>query len=166
MRSHLPVVLAISGVMLVFQYFAGNAASPLRRGDLSAAQLWLGVPLAFVWLAIEAGLVEEFFFRGLLQARLAAWFRSEVAAVVLMALTFAVAHAPGMIFRGAGVVEGLGANPSALDAIAYTITTIGPIAILFGFIWARTKNLFALILIHAAIDLFPNVTPLVRAWGL
>ena len=166
LRTHLPVILAVSAFMLLFQYFAGNAAAPLRRGELSSTQLFLGLPLAFIWLAIEAGLVEEFFFRGLLQARLSAWFRSEITGVVLMSIAFGLAHAPGFIFRHAGEVEGLGPNPSALDAIAYSIATVSIIGILFGVIWARTKNLIALILIHAAIDLLPNVTPFIRTWRL
>jgi membrane protease YdiL (CAAX protease family) len=165
-RTHLPVILVISGFMLVFQYFVGNAAAPIREGRLTSTQLAAGLPLAFIWLAIEAGFVEEFFFRGLLQARLSAWFRSEVTGVVLMSLAFGLAHAPGFIFRNAGEVEGLGANPSALDAIAYSIATIAIIGILFGVIWARTKNLIALILIHAAIDLLPNVSGFVKTWRL
>ncbi len=53
-------------------------------------------------------------------------------------------------------MEGLGANPSALDAIAYSIAVLSVSGILFGVIWARTKNLFALMLIHAAGDLLPE----------
>jgi CAAX protease family protein len=163
-RSHLPVILVVSVAILAFQYFFGGGAAPLRQGQLSRHQLFVGLPLAFIWLAIEAGLVEEFFFRGLLQARLSAWFKSEVTAVVIMSLAFGLAHAPGFIFRSAGEVEGLGANPSALDSIAYSIATLSVAGVLFGVIWARTKNLGALIIIHAATDLLPNVTPFVKTW--
>lgn len=163
-RSHLPVIVVIGGAILAFQYFFGGGAAPLRRGELSAQQLIIGLPLAFIWLAIEAGFVEEFFFRGLLQARLSAWFKSEVSAIVIMSLAFGLAHAPGFIFRRAGEIEGLGTNPSALDAIAYSIATLSIAGILFGVIWVRTKNLIALIIIHAAIDLLPNVTPFVKTW--
>ncbi len=163
-RSHLPVIVLVSAAILAFQYFFGGGAAPLRQGQLSSRQLLLGLPLAFVWLAIEAGLVEEFFFRGLLQARLSAWCKSEVSAVVIMSLAFGLAHAPGFIFRSAGEVEGLGANPSALDAIAYSIATLSIAGILFGVVWARTKNLIALIIIHAATDLLPNVAPFVKTW--
>ncbi|MGZ4966652.1 MAG: CPBP family intramembrane glutamic endopeptidase [Chthoniobacterales bacterium] len=164
LRSHLPVILLVGAAFLAFQYFFGGGAAPLRRGELSARQLVIGLPLAFVWLAIEAGLVEEFFFRGLLQARLSAWFKSEVSAVVIMSLAFGLAHAPGFIFRQAGEIEGLGTNPNALDAMAYAIATLSVAGILFGVIWARTKNLVALIIIHAAADLLPNVTPFVKTW--
>jgi membrane protease YdiL (CAAX protease family) len=164
--SHLPVVLVVSGAILAFQYFLGGAAAPLREGKFTVHQLLLGLPLCFAWLAIEAGLVEEFFFRALLQSRLSAWFRSEVTGVVLMALVFGLAHAPGFIFRHAGIVEGLGANPSVLDAIAYSIVTLAVSGVFFGIIWARTRNLAALIIIHAATDLFPNLSDFVRTWSL
>ena len=111
-------------------------------------------------------MVEEFFFRALLQARLSAWFRSEITGIALMAIVFGLAHAPGFIFRHAGAVEGLGRNPSALDAIAYSIVILAVSGVFFGIVWARTKNLFALITIHAATDLLPNLAGFVRTWGL
>lgn len=165
-RSHLAVVLVLSAAILAFQFYLGGGAAPIREGKLSAHQLLLGIPLCFLWLAIEAGLVEEFFFRALIQARLSAWYRSEITGVVLMALVFGLAHAPGFIFRHAGVVEGLGANPSPLDAIAYSIVILSVSGVFLGIIWARTKNLFALIIIHAATDLLPNLAHFVRTWGL
>src|SRR5436190_20197362 len=163
---HLPVVLVVGGALLAFQYFLGGGAAPVRHGNFSAHQLLLGLPLCFIWLVIEVGLVEEFFFRALVQSRLAAWFKSEVNGVVLMSLVFGLAHAPGFIFRQAGSVEDLGANPSALDAIAYSIVVLSVSGILFGLMWARTKNLFALMLIHAAADLLPNFANFVQVWKL
>ncbi len=165
-RTHLPIVLVGSGVLMAFNYFLGGAAAPLREGKFSGVQLLTGIPLCFIWLAIEAGLVEEFFFRAFLQTRLSAWFRSEITGVVLMSLIFGLAHAPGFIFRHAGTVEGLGANPTALDAIAYSIATLAVSGVVFGVIWARTRNLFALMLIHAAGDLFPNLSDFIKIWGL
>lgn len=164
--NHLPLVLVVGGALLAFQYFAGGAAAPVRHGEFSAYQLLLGLPLCFIWLVIEVGLVEEFFFRALVQTRLAAWFKSEVTGVVLMSLVFGLAHAPGFIFRQAGSVEGLGPNPSALDAIAYSIVVLSVSGILFGVMWARTKNLFALMLVHAAGDLLPNFANFVQVWQL
>ena len=164
--SHLPVVLVVGAALVAFQYFVGGGAVPVRNGDFSTHQLLVGLPLCFIWLVIEVGLVEEFFFRALVQSRLAAWFKSEVSGVVLMSLVFGLAHAPGFIFRQAGSVEGLGANPSALDAIAYSIVVLSVSGILFGVMWARTKNLFALMLIHAAADLLPNFANFVQVWKL
>ena len=64
-RTHLPIVLVASCAVLVFNYFLGGAAAPLREGKFSTLQLLAGIPLCFIWLTIEAGLVEEFFFFGL-----------------------------------------------------------------------------------------------------
>jgi membrane protease YdiL (CAAX protease family) len=164
--NHLPMVLIVGITLLVFQFFLGNAAAPIRQGKFSAWQLLIGLPLCFTWLVIEVGLVEEFFFRALLQSRLAAWFKSEVSGVVLMSLAFGLAHAPGFIFRGAGTVEGLGATPTAVEATAYSIVILAVSGILFGVMWARTKNLIALMLLHAAGDLLPNLAEFVNVWQI
>jgi len=39
--------------------------------------------LVYLWLVVEVGLVEEFFFRALLQSRLSVFLRSEVSGIVL-----------------------------------------------------------------------------------
>ena len=162
--SHLPVVLVVGGAFLCFQYFFSGGGAAFRREHFTASQLFVGLPVCFVWLLFEVGLVEEFFFRGLVQSQFAAAFKSEVSGVVLMSLIFGLAHAPGFIFRQAGEVEGLGSNPSALDAIAYSIVVLAVSGITFGIIWARTKNLYAVMLIHAAGDLLPNFAGFVRTW--
>jgi membrane protease YdiL (CAAX protease family) len=164
--EHLPVVLALSAAILLFQFFLGGGAAPLRHGEFSARQLVIGLPLCFVWLFIEVGLVEEFFFRALLQERLAAWFKSEVTGVALMALLFGLAHAPGFILRHAGLEEAIGSNPSAADSIAYAIVVLSVGGIFFGVVWARTKNLFAVMFIHAATDLLPNLKEFVETWRI
>jgi len=164
--NHLAVVVILSGAILVFQYFLGLGAAPIRRGELNVGQLAIGIPLAFIWLFIETGLVEEFFFRGLVQSRCAAWFKSEVSGVAVMALLFGLAHAPGFIFRQAGLKDALGPNPSAIDAIAYSIVILSVSGIFLGIVWARTKNLWALMFIHAAADLLPNLKDFVTTWGI
>ncbi len=165
-HDHLPAVLVLSGAILLFQYFLGNGAAPLRRGEFNAHQLLLGLPLCFGWLILEVGLVEEFFFRALVQSRLAGWFRSEVSGVALMALIFGLAHAPGFILRHAGTAESLGPNPSVGDSIAYSIVVLSVGGIFLGIVWARTKNLFAVMIIHAAADLLPNVSEFIRTWKI
>ena len=162
--THLSVVVVVGGAFVAFQYFLSGGGAAFRHGQFTVNQLLVGLPLCFIWLFVEAGLVEEFFFRALVQSHLAAAFKSEVSGTVLMALIFGLAHAPGFIFRHAGEVEGLGSNPSALDAIAYSIVVLAISGVTFGVIWARTKNLFAVILIHAAGDLLPNFAGFARTW--
>lgn len=163
-HSHLPVVLVVGGAFLAFQYFLSGGGASFRQGHFTAYQLLLGLPLCFIWLFVETGLVEEFFFRALVQSQLAAAFKSEVSGIVLMSLIFGLAHAPGFIFRHAGEVEGLGSNPSAFDAVAYSIVVLAVSGLTFGVIWARTKNLLVVMLIHAAGDLFPNFAGFVQTW--
>jgi hypothetical protein len=87
-RSHLPVVVAVSVAFLAFQYFVSGGGASFRQGHFTFYQLFLGLPLCFIWLFIEAGLVEEFFFRALVQSRFAAAFESEVSGIVMMSLIF------------------------------------------------------------------------------
>jgi membrane protease YdiL (CAAX protease family) len=162
--SHRPVVLVVGGAFLAFQYFFSGGGASFRHGHFTTYQLLLSLPLCFIWLFFEAGLVEEFFFRALVQSHFAAALKSEVSGVVLMSLIFGLAHAPGFIFRHAGEVEGLGSNPSAIDAVAYSIVVLAISGVTFGVIWARTKNLFAVMLVHAAGDLLPNFGDFVKTW--
>ncbi len=157
-------VLVIGAAVIGFQYMAGGAAAPFREGKYAADALQFGLPLAFAWLVIEVGLVEEFFFRAVLQERLSALFKSDVAGLFVMALIFGLVHAPGMVLRGAGVQEGLGANPDMLTAAAYTITVQAVAAFMFGILWLRTRNLLAVMLVHAAMDLLSNAPDLLRAF--
>lgn len=162
--SHLPVVIVVGGAFLVFQYFVSGGGAAFRREHFTAFQMVVGLPLCFIWLLLEVGLVEEFFFRALVQSQLAATFKSEVSGIVLMSVIFGLAHAPGFIFRHAGELEGLGPHPGALDAVAYSIVVLTVSGITFGVIWARTKNLFALMLVHATGDLLPNFGNFIQTW--
>ncbi len=158
--------LLIGLAICAFQYFAGQAAAPIRHGEIAGPALWLGLPLTFAWLMVEAGLVEEFFFRAVIQTRLAAWFKSEIAGVFAMALIFGLIHAPGIILRGAGGVEGLSANPGVAEAVAYTVVTQAVGAFYLGIIWLRTRNLPAVMIVHAATDLLPALPGFLKPFGL
>ncbi len=159
-------VLVVGGALCVFQFYAGSAAAPFREGKIAEEAMWVGLPLAFVWLAFEVGMTEEFFFRAIVQERLSAFLRSDVAGLMLMALVFGLVHAPGIVLRGAGVVEGLGAHPDIWEAAAYTIAVHSVAAFMFGIVWLRTRNLVAVVLIHAATDLLSNSVELMGAFGL
>jgi len=158
-------VIVIGVAVCAFQYGAGSAAAPFREGKYAVEALQVGLPLAFVWLVFQVGLVEEFFFRAVLQERLSAFLRSDVAGLFVMALIFGLVHAPGMVLRGAGVAEGLGSNPDMLTAAAYTVAVQSVAAFMFGILWLRTRNLLAVMLVHAAFDLLSNAPDLLRAFG-
>ena len=154
----------MSLVLILFQTVFGRGVSEIRHSGLPLWAVSVGLPFAYVWLFVEVGLVEEFFFRALLQSRLSALLRSEVAGIVLMALLFGLAHAPGLHFRSAVTLEGLGPHPSWLVAIGYSIAVTSIAGIFLGILWARTRNLLVLMLVHAAGDLVPNLVHFLKAW--
>lgn len=164
--KHLTIFLVMALALAVFNYFAGRGASPLREGLASSTQLLIGIPLLFLWDYLEVGLGEEFFFRGLLQNRLSVLLRSPWGAVFVTALLFGLVHAPGMYLRGAGVIEGIGGDPSLLTCIGYCIAVQSIPGIFFGILWMRTRNLWILMGIHAITDLVPHLYGFIVNWGI
>lgn len=129
----------------------------------SAITLAWTIPASFIWVALEAGLSEEFLFRAVLQTRLAAALRSELGAVVLGALIFALAHVPGLYLRGAPGVDGYSTDP--LQVTAFTIAALSPIALLFGVLWTRTRSLLLVVLLHGVVDFLPNLADFIPIWS-
>lgn len=123
--------------------------------------IW-AVPLGFIWITLEAGACEEFLFRGVLQTRLTSWFNSAWAGVIVTSLLFGLAHAPGLFMRGGPGVDGWSADP--LQVVAHTIAVLSPIGITFGLIYARTKSLLLVILLHGLVDVLPNLAEFVQTW--
>jgi membrane protease YdiL (CAAX protease family) len=130
----------------------------------SVAVLAWAAPASFVWIAVEAGFCEEFLYRAVLQSRLAAFFRTELGAIVIGALLFALAHAPGLYLRGGPDTDGWSTNP--LQVAAYTIATLSPLALLFGTLWARTRSLLLVVLLHGCVDVLPNLPDFLKVWAV
>ena len=135
-----------------------------QLAGLHAAAPMLAITIggSFVWLAIEAGLCEEFLFRAVLQTRLAAVFNSETAAVATAALVFALVHVPGLWMRDGASVAGHSAN--LVQVIAYAIAVLSPAGLFLGFVWARTRSLLLVVLLHACVDALPNAADFARTW--
>ncbi|WP_395645171.1 lysostaphin resistance A-like protein [Terricaulis sp.] len=123
--------------------------------------LWIG-PLSYVWITIEAGLCEEVLYRAVLQTRLTAFFNSPWAGVIATSILFALAHAPGLYLRGGAETHGAAADP--IQVAAYTIAMLSPISLLFGLLYARTKSLLLVILLHGMVDVLPNMSEFIRTW--
>ncbi|HET7843643.1 MAG TPA: CPBP family intramembrane glutamic endopeptidase [Xanthomonadales bacterium] len=151
-------------LLFLLQVTIGRGPAAIRALDAPTWLIAAAVPLAFLAMSLEAGLCEEFLFRVLLQTRLAAWLRNESAAIVLMSLLFGLAHAPGYVLRGAHLMEGMSGPPDALTAIAYSIVVVSPIGLMFGVLWARTRSLALVVLVHGFTDLIPNLAPFVKTW--
>jgi membrane protease YdiL (CAAX protease family) len=163
-RQHLRVVLWLSLVPIPLQLMVGNGLSQIRQAELNLWQLAIGMLVAYVWLLVEVGLVEEIAFRVLLQSRLAALSRSEATGVILMVVFFGLTHAPGLYFRIGRTIEVIGPSPSPLMAVGYSILIISVTGFYLGILWARTKNLVVLMLVHAAFDVIPELADILEAW--
>ncbi len=163
---HMMALLGMSVLLLAFQSILGRGLRDIVSAHVSAPVLLFGVPLVFVWLALEVGVVEEFFFRVLVQTRLAAVLKSELGAIVLMALIFGLAHAPGLYLRTRLTQEGLASHPSLLMAVGYSIVITSVAGLFVGVLWARTRNFAAVVVIHAIGDLLPNFLPTLRSLRL
>lgn len=162
LRFWLPLVVlgvALLGLLMVI-------SPSLKRinelGLTPEAWLWAG-PGTFLWLVLTVGLCEEFLFRAVLLTRLTAFLKSATGAVVIGAILFGLAHAPGLFLR-ADPGE-FGASPDPLLVAAYTIAVLSPTGIFFGVLWARTRSLWLLVLLHVCVDFLPNLPRFVQSYG-
>ncbi len=153
---------ALSGLQIVF----GSGVKRVVALDLPPPLLALAIVASFVWLSIEAGLVEEYFFRAALQTRLERATGCAAGGIALAALLFGLTHAPGLYLRTGLTHETLGPHPSLLQAVCYAIVMLSPPGIFFGVLWSRTRNLLLLILLHGAADLLPNLPDVVRTFRI
>jgi uncharacterized protein len=158
--------LWMSLAVLLMQSLLGRGLHDIRSAHLPAWAIALATPLSFAWLLVEVGIVEEFFFRVLLQERLAALLRSAWGGLVLAALIFGLVHAPGFYLRTAATQESLGSHPSLLMATGYAIVITSLAGLFLGVLWMRTKNLAVVAIVHAAGDLLPNLVPWAKAFHI
>ena len=156
------LVLALAA--LAIQALLGSQFRRLLVGTYSDIELLVGGALCFAWMSLEAGLVEEYFFRWFLQSRLAAWAGSEISGLFLGALVFGLAHAPGIVLRGAGAVEGLGDSPGLATTLACVVVTQGVAGLAFGVLWSRTRSLLLVVLLHGFFDALSNTASFIDTW--
>jgi CAAX protease family protein len=164
-RRRLWIAFAIMALAaLAVQALLGSQFKRLLQGDFTSAQVAIGGALCFAWMSVEAGVVEEFFFRWFLQGRLAAWAGSEVSGIFLSALLFGLAHAPGILLRGAGALEGLGESPGIGTALSYVIVTQGVAGLAFGVLWSRTRSFVLVVALHGFFDALSNTASFIETW--
>lgn len=164
-RGGARVLLVMGALLLGVQLLVGRGWAAVTALPSPAWQVAALAPLALAWMVVEAGLTEEFLFRTLLQTRASTALRSEVAGVLAMAIAFGLAHAPGYVLRGAHLAEGMAAAPGALRAAAYAFAVVSPMGLAFGVLWARTRSLLLVALLHGWFDLVPNLAGFVRTWA-
>lgn len=105
-RETLLTFFVLPVVVVLFQYYFSGGAEPIWKGQFAFGQLIITWPLLFLWLFIEARLVEEFFFRAVLQSRMAAMLKSPASDIETSSIIFGLAHEPGLYLRAAEI-EGI-----------------------------------------------------------
>jgi membrane protease YdiL (CAAX protease family) len=120
---------------------------------ITSGKILVYLPLVVVLLFVTAGFTEEFFFRGVLQTRLAAWWGRELWAAIAAAVLFGLYHFPYLYFLSSSSLRGhaLGAlGECGMDALA---------GLAIGLVyWRSRKNLLAAVLTHVLIDVLPALT--------
>lgn len=150
---------------LSFEYFFSSGAAAIREHRYNFIQLAKAIPLCFLWLFIEVGLVEEFFYRAIIQSRLTSYFKSAWAAILTSGLIFAISHLPGLYLRG-GESEGIDHPLSIMFWACYCIANMSVAGIALGIVWWKTKNLYLVMGLHAMLDLLPNLPSFISIWHL
>ena len=162
-RGVLLSLVVFSVVLVVAVAMLNSSFEQLSDRGLSNAAIVGWVLFAWGWVAVEAGVCEEFLFHGLLQSRLTAWCGSAPFAIVATVVIYALAHVPGFYLRGGDAVA---LQASGLpQIIALTIAGLGPIALLLGILWHRTRSFLLVVIVHGAIDAMPAVDKMIRIWS-
>ena len=156
-RAVLGMGLLLAGFQLVF----GRASQELADLAPSVTEVVLATVLGLVWLIVEVGLVEEFFFRAMLQERLTAWLGSAPRAIVATAALFGLTHVPGLYLRPETTGEAVSGHTLGA-AIGYGLLLTSVTGFFLGVLWQRTRNLAALALVHAVNDLVPGLADVIR----
>lgn len=156
------VVLCV--VFILLQLVIGRGLKDMKASGYSVGALIGAAPLVFGWLVFEVGVVEEFFFRALLQTRIARLLRSEAAGIVIASVLFGLVHAPGFYLRTLASQETVGAHPSILMAAGYAIVVTSAAGIFMAVLWSRTRNFAIMVAVHAAGDLVPGIVPMLDAF--
>jgi membrane protease YdiL (CAAX protease family) len=161
-RGVLLTLGAFSVLMIVLVSLLNSLFDELRAKGLSPFGTVGWILAAWIWMALEVGVTEEFLFRGLLQTRLKAWLNSAPMAIVLTAIIFALVHVPSFYLRGGAAVAKQAATLPQI--IALSIGALAPIAILLGTLWERTRSFLLIVLVHGAMDAMPYVQEMIGIW--
>jgi membrane protease YdiL (CAAX protease family) len=163
-RRDLITGITLCVLFVLLQLVIGRGLKDMKASGYSWGAILGAAPLVFGWLVFEVGVVEEFFFRALLQTRVAKLLRSEAAGIVIASVLFGLVHAPGFYLRTLASQESVGAHPSILMAAGYAIVVTSAAGIFMGVVWSRTRNFAVVVAIHAAGDLVPGIVPMLDAF--
>ena len=162
-RGFWPVLIVMSVFFLALLSMVSPSLKQIEALHPGMATLLWAAPVSYLWITLEAGLCEEFLFRAVLQTRIAAVLRSPMAAVPIASILFALAHVPGLYLRGNAETDGW--STDVVQVIAFTMATLSPISLFFGVVWARTRSLLLVVMLHGMIDVLPNLPEFLEHWA-
>jgi membrane protease YdiL (CAAX protease family) len=162
-RGFWTTLVVLSLLLFGLLAFVSPSLKQIGAFGLAPAAAIAWVLASWAWMSVEAGLCEEFLFRACLQSRLTAWLQSPATAIVVTSILFALSHWPGLYLRGGPGVDGWSTDP--VQVAAFTIATLSPLSLALGLLWARSRSLLLIVLVHGAIDALPNTADLIRVWG-
>ena len=162
-RGFWTTLIVLSALMFALLAVVSPSLKQINELRLDPAAVLFWVMLSWLWLSVEAGLCEEFLFRACLQSRLTAWMKSPVAGIALTSVLFGLSHWPGLFLRGGPDVDGWSTDP--IQVAAFTIATLSPLSVSLGLLWARSRSLLLVVLVHGAIDALPHTAEMFRIWG-
>ena len=162
-RGFWTTLIALSAMMMGLLALVSPSLKQISALNLDPSMTLFWVLASWTWLSIEAGLCEEFLFRACLQSRFTAWLNSPVAGIALTSVLFGLAHWPGLYFRGGPGVDGWSTDP--IQVAAFTIATLSPLSVSLGLLWARSRSLLLVVIVHGAIDALPHTAEMARIWG-
>jgi membrane protease YdiL (CAAX protease family) len=162
-RGFWPALIVLSALMFALLAVVSPSLKQIGALGLAPAAALAWILGSWAWLSVEAGLCEEFFFRACIQSRLTAWLRSPTAAIAATSVLFALSHWPGLYLRGGPGVDGWSTDP--IQVAAFTVATLSPLAFSLGVLWARSRSLLLIVIVHGAIDALPNTAPFFRIWS-
>ncbi|MCP4708302.1 MAG: CPBP family intramembrane metalloprotease [Planctomycetes bacterium] len=162
LKNFLPnlyVALIAGAIVVALLVFLTPGGRYIRSPEAQFWPITQGLAIAFCFSLLAAGFHEEFFFRAILQTRIARAFNSEVSGIALSTLMFGIYHLPFRFYQGAA--EG---DLNRALAICFTETILA--AFILGILWARTRNLLAPVLVHTLIDTISGLPMIMDTFAL
>lgn len=148
LKDGMILAVVMMPLMIPLLYVVGEqqraAIQMVFHAPLGAALSFLA---CFIFALLTAGFVEEFFFREILQSRLAASLGSELRGLSIASLLFGMVHLPMYFFSPFEPTQG-----NLFWSVTGILTEQTMVGVLLGMLWIRTHNLAAPVLLHAFID--------------
>lgn len=157
------ILILFSLFSVIFQLLFSKGGERFLSENYQFSDYLIGIPLTFLYLVVDVGLVEEFFFRGILAARIGTLTKSNAGGVLISSIIFGLIHAPGLFLRGAES-EGIEEALPFIFFLLYTLVFMAAGGIFLGILYNRTRSLLLVIILHSVLDLIPNFNEFVEIW--